>query len=273
MFIFSYSTDDVTYTDMFSVSSNYDDDSYYIFTLPNTLSGTLYVRVSDTIRTPGVYNESTVYVDELFVRIHSDSGISPSAPRDLTVTTLSYDSIELHWLDTCDYEMGFYVERSPDGSNNWEQVGSTAPDTTYFVDTNLSPGTAYFYRVQAFNAFGKSGYTEVAGVTTIQVEALHIDSLDSSSELRRNYWGAITTITVVDHYGSAVSGATVNGSWDNGDTNTCVTDSSGQCTLSNAKLKIANVSSTTFTVIDLLKNGYIYDIESNTISSIEVLRP
>ena len=258
---------------MFSVSTNYDDNSYYIFNLPNTLSGTLYVRVTDTLRTPGVFNENTIYVDELFLRIHADPGINPSAPQNLTASALSYDSIELHWLDTCDYEMGFYVERSPDGINDWEQIGSTAPDTNYFVDNSLSPDTTYFYRVQAFNAAGISGYTSIAGSTTLYVEALHIDSLDSSSELRRNYWGAITTITVVDHYGSAVSGATVNGSWDNGDTNTCVTDSSGQCTLSNAKLKIANVSSTTFTVIDLLKNGYIYDIESNTISSIEVLRP
>jgi hypothetical protein len=273
VFVFSYSTDDVNYTDMFTVTQSYDDNSYYSFNLPDTLSGTLYVRVIDTARTPGVYNESSIHIDELFVRVHTVPGIAPSSPTGLVATALFYDTVQLSWVGTSDNEMGFYIERSADGIDGWEQVGITAPDTTVFTDSGLSPNRAYYYQVQAFNASGTSGYSEIASTTTLQADALHVGGLDSSSQQNRKLWDAFATITVKDHNGTSVIGATVNGTWDTGDTSSCVTDASGQCSVSNTKLKTSNVSSTSLTVTELSKNGYIYDSESNTISSIEVLRP
>ena len=51
--VFSYSTDDETYTDMFTVAAGYDDDSYQAYPLPGNFSGSVYIRVADVVRTPG----------------------------------------------------------------------------------------------------------------------------------------------------------------------------------------------------------------------------
>ena len=79
-FVFSYSTDDENYTDMFTVSADSDDDSYHIYLLPGNLSGTLYIRATDTLRSAGSYDISTLYLDHLFIRTDNDPGSPPLNP-------------------------------------------------------------------------------------------------------------------------------------------------------------------------------------------------
>ena len=60
------------------------------------------------------------------------------------------------------------VERSADGGGTWNEVGTTAADVATFSDAGLTPGTAYMYRVYAFNlAVGDSANpTNMLDVTT-----------------------------------------------------------------------------------------------------------
>ena len=51
-----------------------------------------------------------------------------------------------------------------------------------------------------------------------------------------NRWDGFVTITVHDKNGAPVVGATVEGSWDTGDTSSAVTDGYGQCTVSNRQI-------------------------------------
>ncbi|MGJ8654785.1 MAG: Ig-like domain-containing protein, partial [Opitutaceae bacterium] len=67
-FVFAYSTDDVNYTDMVTVTKTSDDDTVQQYTLPNATSGTVYIRVTDTDSTAGNQNMDTVYVDEMYIR-------------------------------------------------------------------------------------------------------------------------------------------------------------------------------------------------------------
>ena len=67
-FVFAYSTDDSSYTDMLTVTNTSDDGQYQTFLLPSSLSGTAYVRVRDTDRTPGNRSRDTIFVDEIFIR-------------------------------------------------------------------------------------------------------------------------------------------------------------------------------------------------------------
>jgi hypothetical protein len=67
-FVFSYSTDDVAYTDMLTLTKTAADGQYLTHALPATLSGTVFVRVRDTNRTPGARTKDTVFVDHLLVR-------------------------------------------------------------------------------------------------------------------------------------------------------------------------------------------------------------
>ncbi|MCK4267000.1 MAG: hypothetical protein KAX31_06940, partial [Thermoplasmata archaeon] len=63
-FVFAYSTDNITFTDMITV--NQEVDMIQTYSLPRDINGTIYVRVVDTDRTPGNFNVSTVDIDQMF---------------------------------------------------------------------------------------------------------------------------------------------------------------------------------------------------------------
>src|SRR5439155_21189679 len=79
--------------------------------------------------------------------------------------------VNLAWTDNATNETGFIVERSPDGTTGWTQVGTPAQNATSFSNTGLTTGTQYFYRVRATNAVGDSANSNVANATTLSVPA------------------------------------------------------------------------------------------------------
>ena len=76
-FIFAYSTDNINYSNMLAVTKTSDDGLYQTYSLPNTLSGTVYIRVVDTDRTAGKTSLDNIYIDHMFIR--SDSGLPKHA--------------------------------------------------------------------------------------------------------------------------------------------------------------------------------------------------
>lgn len=78
-FIFSYSTDDVNYVNMFSVS-NTSDAGFLSYVMPASTQGTVYIRVIDSNRTGGNRNLDSVFVDQLYVRSDSTIGVSTDTP-------------------------------------------------------------------------------------------------------------------------------------------------------------------------------------------------
>ena len=65
---------------------------------------------------------------------------------------------------------------------------------------------------------------------------------------------------------------TVEGSWDTGISRSCVTNSIGECTVSNNRVK-PSITGTSFSVTGLAKSGYTYEPDSNVEHSILVSRP
>jgi hypothetical protein len=66
-FVFAYSTDDGTYTDMVTVTKTSDDGIYQTYSLPASLSGTVYIRVKDTDQSQGNRSLDTVYIDHMYI--------------------------------------------------------------------------------------------------------------------------------------------------------------------------------------------------------------
>jgi hypothetical protein len=66
-FLFAYSTDNVIYMTIVTVTKTVDDDTYQTASLPSSLSGTVYIRVLDADRTKGNRVKDTVYVDHMFI--------------------------------------------------------------------------------------------------------------------------------------------------------------------------------------------------------------
>ncbi|MBK5298311.1 MAG: metallophosphoesterase, partial [Vicinamibacteria bacterium] len=88
----------------------------------------------------------------------------PEAPTGLTAGA-SGTSITLGWTDNATNEDGFNVERALVGGS-FAQIATPGANTTGLVDSGLSAGTTYRYRVQAWNAGGVSAYTSEASATT-----------------------------------------------------------------------------------------------------------
>jgi len=66
-FVFAYSTDDNTYTDMITVIKTTDDNTYQTFELPNDISGTIYIRVKDLDHTLWHGAQDTIYIDHMYI--------------------------------------------------------------------------------------------------------------------------------------------------------------------------------------------------------------
>lgn len=102
-------------------------------------------------------------------RYHSiapDAPAKPEVPEGLGATPVSDTEIELEWTDVSTHETGFRIERRTSGAE-FEIVGQVGKNQTSFVDFGLLDNTAYEYRVFAFNKGGKSEYTSVTLVTTL----------------------------------------------------------------------------------------------------------
>jgi hypothetical protein len=66
-FLFWYSTDGVNYTEMVTETRTADNNSLLGYTLPTEVSGTVYVRVTDSDRTAGRTGLDTLSIDHLFI--------------------------------------------------------------------------------------------------------------------------------------------------------------------------------------------------------------
>jgi subtilisin family serine protease len=93
------------------------------------------------------------------------TGPGPAAPSGLSATTISSSRINLAWTDNANNEGGFKVERSTDGVN-FSQVVILLANVTSYSNTNLPAGTAFTYRVRAYEGPNHSGFSNTASATT-----------------------------------------------------------------------------------------------------------
>lgn len=171
-FEFLYSTDNNSFTPMFTVVANADDNSYQTYALPTNVAGTLYIRVRDTNRVQGQNAPDTVFVDHLYIRSENVAVDPPAAPTNLTAATASSSEINLSWQDNSTNELSFQLERSSPDNTNWISVATIGNQegtgTISYTDSGLAPLTTYYYRVQASNSGGASDYTNEANAQTDQ---------------------------------------------------------------------------------------------------------
>ncbi len=93
------------------------------------------------------------------------AALAPSAPATLTAER-DGAGVALTWADSSWNESGFHIERAPASGGVFQVVYTASANIVNHVDTDLPCGTAYQYRVRAFNAEGASEYSAVAHITT-----------------------------------------------------------------------------------------------------------
>ena len=107
---------------------------------------------------------------------------------------------------------------------------------------------------------------------------MHVDSIEMSLKTRGPFLvNAITTVTIVDVNNTPVEGVTVSGHWSGAttDTDSGVTDASGKVSLESDKVKNpeSGITTFTFTVDGVTKDGWTYDSGANVEESDNIIVP
>jgi hypothetical protein len=95
----------------------------------------------------------------------------PIAPSNLRASKISTNEIQLQWTDNSDGQYGedsFIIERSlTNNPANFQEIFEVGSDnTTHPDDSNLIPGTTYYYRIRAINQYGPSAWSNICEVKT-----------------------------------------------------------------------------------------------------------
>jgi hypothetical protein len=288
-FVFAYSTDDNTYSDMVTVTKTADDNTYQTFDLPSDLSGAVYIRVMDTDQTVGNKALDTIYIDQMFIQSESgppsygvtvtiDEAAQTVAPGNGTTYTVRVKN-------TGDLDASYSVvmggtavdEATIDVSPlNWN-TGTLAPNaenvqTVTVSTTSSTTETTYTLTATATcdqDASVIDSTTSELVVSSVTNE-VHIASIDMSLKTAGPNTNAVALVTIVDAAGAPVGGATVEGHWSGAttDTDSGLTDTSGAATLDSDKVKNPPGGTVfTFTVDDVSLTGWIYDQAANVETS------
>jgi hypothetical protein len=95
----------------------------------------------------------------LSVQVGTPTTEVPADPTLLNATVQAGPQVRLTWRDNATNETGFVVERSINGVD-FVQIATPGPrngtGNVAYVDTTVTAGNTYFYRVFAVNAIGRS---------------------------------------------------------------------------------------------------------------------
>ena len=98
----------------------------------------------------------------------------PAAPGQLAVSASGSSptsALVVSWADQSNNELGFRLERSPDGFS-FAQIAQVAANVRSYTNTGLAASTTYHYRVRAYNGDGTSAYSNIGFGQTADVAAL-----------------------------------------------------------------------------------------------------
>ena len=141
---------------------------------------------------------TNTYGDSDYCAETSLSLTAPTAPSNLIVTAANSSTLELTWNDNSSNESGFIIERKTAGGT-FNQIATTLAGASAYTDSLLSSGTAYTYRIRAYNGVGNSAYTAEATASTPAVAPPiieeHFTNLNGGGSTGVSSWpkGSITT--------------------------------------------------------------------------------
>ncbi|MEP4049863.1 MAG: putative Ig domain-containing protein [Luteolibacter sp.] len=150
--VFAYSTDDLNYIDMVTVTKTADDDTAQYYALPSGTSGTVYVRLIDADRAGGNTQLDSISIDQLLI-IAEESTVAPSiatapSPADAAID-VDVNAL-LSWTaghQSGSHDVYFGTSTSPAFQGNQSDTsfdpGVLADNTTYYwaVDEVNNSGT------------------------------------------------------------------------------------------------------------------------------------
>jgi uncharacterized repeat protein (TIGR02543 family) len=172
-FEFSYSMDDQAYTYMLTVVKTENNGGYQTFSLPSSLSGTVYIRVTDTDQTRGNTFKDTIYIDHMYIESSPSTDTTPpSQVTDLSTSTGNYGQVILIWTAPGDdnntgiaseYDIRYVPQTNGpiDTEGEWlgatpvtgEPAPSVAGTSESMTVSELEPGASYYFAIKTGDEF------------------------------------------------------------------------------------------------------------------------
>ena len=113
---------------------------------------------------------------------------APVAPINPAVTALSRNQIQFSWAESAPAEVtNYHVERSGDGTT-FSEITVVAGNVNIIVDSNLSCGTTYYYRVRTFRAEDSSYSPYSAPVVSTMTNACPVQVAHTVALYRDGVW-------------------------------------------------------------------------------------
>jgi PKD repeat protein/glucose/arabinose dehydrogenase len=153
-------------------------------------------------------------------RIYPDCPPPPPPPRNLFATALNSRQINLLWEASSATHTGFRIEKSTNGVA-FTPLADTDAATLSYTDDGLFQGRTYYYRVNATNYQGASGFSTVASAATPVFSGIHINFQPAAAPIPAGYekddgavfglrtsgysygWNVVNTANMVDRNSSA----------------------------------------------------------------------
>jgi PKD repeat protein len=278
-FVFAYSTNDAVYTDLVTVAST--TDQVYSAVMPSSVSGTVYVRVTDTDRTAGNDYYDEIFVDEMYIE---SSTINDPTPPQVTLTSpnggetwqagqvcaITWNATDNIGVTSCD------IDYTYDAGSNWFDVADLSGNPgTYDWTVPNTPSTTCMVRVTVYDAASNSDVDQSDSYFTILElveEAMYVNSIAMvAGRAGANRYATATPEVVADATGVGIEGVVVTGHWSGAatDTDQCTTGPDGKCTVRSDNIK-KPTQDFCFTVDALAVAGYYWDdtkgVKSNCIA-------
>jgi len=187
-YIYRSTTADGTYDSVGTSATN----SYKDSSLPS--STTYYYKVA-AYNSGGIGNQSS----------YASTTTLPDVPTNVTATANSVNSITISW-ESVTGTTGYYIYRSTTANGTYSQVATSA--TTSYTNTGLSSGTAYYYKVAAYNNGGTGTQSSYASAITLLDVPTNVKATASSVSSITVSWGSVTGATGYYIYRSTTADGT-----------------------------------------------------------------
>jgi hypothetical protein len=125
-------------------------------------SGNITVSMAKAAGTP------VGYLNAIVLEQPFDDGTAPVKPLNLAAQTLGTGFIKLSWTDIAYNENNYLIYRSTNAAGPFTLLnpGAFNADDTTYIDGNVASNTTYYYKIEATNANGSSGFTNIVSATT-----------------------------------------------------------------------------------------------------------
>jgi hypothetical protein len=125
-------------------------------------------------------------------------GNAPAMPTVIKASIIAYDSVKVNWTDNSNNETGFEIYRSTAANGTYQIINTVKANLASFIDTTVRPSSTYYYKVQAINKYGSSGFdpASMGGLNYSYYESGNFSAMPDFSNIDPVKTGNLPNITL-----------------------------------------------------------------------------